>query len=106
MTVDESITHYTHAAYQWLLDHPLYLWGAITAALNMARYYKLLERLEKRPWGAAFLDFVKATGIDPHGVLRALSLMASAKAASLGAGVLMSTSEQSPPAPRNTGDQP
>lgn len=97
---------YAKQALQWLTDHPLYLWGAITAALNMARYYKLLERLEKRPWGAALLDFVKATGIDPHGVLKALSLVASAKAASLGAGVLLTTSEQPPPTPRNTGDQP
>lgn len=102
---------YLHALYQWLAEHPLYLWGAVSALLNLARSYKWLDRLEQTRYGAAALELVRALGIDPAGVLRVASLIASGKAASLGATVFMPpssshTSDPPPPTPRNTGDQP
>jgi hypothetical protein len=98
---------YAVDAADWLIANPIYLWGAISAALNLARHYKLLDKIEKRPWGAAVLDVVRATGLDPAGVLRVASLVASTKAAALGAGVLIPPpSDQSPPTPRDTGADP
>jgi hypothetical protein len=99
---------FAHQIYQWLLAHPLYFWGGLSALLNLAREYKWLSRIEKTRWGLAVLDVVRALGIDPAGALRVVSLLVSSKAASLGATVLFppSSSDGPPPTPRNTGDQP
>lgn len=99
--------------YAWILAHPLECWGAVSALLNMARHYKWLERVEKTGVGAAVLDFVRAVGIDPAGALKIASLLASTKAASLGANVFIPPSsppsvlsrDDAPPTPR-TGDAP
>lgn len=102
--------------YAWILAHPLECWGALSAALNLARHYRLLDRLERTRAGGAVLDVVRAIGIDPAQALRAASTLAGAKAAALGAGVLITrqdtlippsaSPQDAPPSlPRPGGDQ-
>lgn len=88
----------------WLRAHPLECWGALSAALNLARHYRLLDKLEQTRAGAAVLDVVRAVGIDPAQALRAASTLAGAKAAALGAGVLLT--RQDTLLPPSTGAPP
>lgn len=69
----------------WIQAHPAECWLALSAVLNLMLRLKSaekwVEQLEKTRGGAAIISIVRMVGVDPAGAMRALALIASARAA-------------------------
>mgnify|MGYP003345499347 CR=1 FL=1 len=69
----------------WVQAHPAECWLALSAVLNLMLRLKSAEKwvehAEKTRGGAAVISVVRMVGVDPAGAMRALALIASARAA-------------------------
>jgi hypothetical protein len=74
-----------HVIIAWIQAHPAECWLALSAVLNLMLRLKSAEKwvehLEKTRGGAAVISVVRMVGVDPAGAMRALALIASARAA-------------------------
>jgi len=69
----------------WIQAHPAECWLVLSAVLNLMLRLKSaekwVEQLEGTRGGAAIISIVRMVGVDPAGAMRALALIASARAA-------------------------
>lgn len=109
-----TIAEYLHSTAVWIGTHPAETWLVASLVINLALRARTPEQwialAEKRPALAACLEVVRALGVDPAGALRALQLVASAKAggsALRALGLPPSSGDGNPPTPRSgSGGEP
>lgn len=96
-------------AMRWGQAHPAECWIAFSAGLNISFRLRTPEKwialCERYPVAAAAVRVVRALGFDPAGALKALAVLASAKAAGSTVGGLLS-SDHAPPTPRDPSVSP
>lgn len=100
MTIQTTVLE----ALRWGQTHPAECWLAFSAGLNIAFRVRTPEKwvtwCERYPVAAAAVRVVRALGFDPAGALKALAMLASAKAAGSTLGGLLG-SDAAPPTPRD-----